>query len=225
MQVEGAARIENGGAQAGFTLIELLVVLAIFGLIAATLSGILLTYVRSLERTRSAAGYWSNLYGKQHVLRDIIERIQPFDEKGVRTMFEGGRDHSAFLSQPGMAQLSGAPMQIELMIDQSQKRRDFIVKWGGGHSAGTDTVNGMPSSVLVKDIDQVGFRYFGVFETGQLPSWHDSWNVKDRFPQLVEISVTFNPGDRRSWPVLVAAPQINGKAACLFDLVGQECRN
>jgi len=60
------------------------------------------------------------------------------------------------------------------------------------------------SAVLVEDLDNVEFSYFGSEQPDDTPDWHDDWNIEDRLPLLVRLKI--NSTERAtSWPGIVIA--------------------
>lgn len=188
-------------AEAGFTLVELLVSLALLALLSAYSVGAL-SLVRKAERVKSDDEERAAMDAVARHFRQVIAdtrvlfRVSPEGETNL--IFDGQSDSLSLIAATndeletnGLYRLSYSKSDDgDLMVERRLYRASHDPLLG---SAGR-------SLKLLDRIDAIGFRYFGSSVAGVDADWQQSWTRTDQLPQLIEISIKFEPSDSRAWP-------------------------
>lgn len=186
---------------AGFTLIETLVSIMLLALVVAFLPGLLQLGTRALQsRTEldaiSAAGPARQFIAQQ--LSGATAVLQRRSGGRLQLAFEGRRDELGFVAPAslGARQTGMQDYRIALVTsrdgDGTPQRalavavRPFTLQ---GDTPAT-------SSVLLRNVTKLSFRYFGrrSSEDGAPwydARWYDEWSGESALPQLVEMQLGF----------------------------------
>ena len=186
---------------AGFTLVELLVVLAIFGLMAALLSGGLHSLGRSVGTGTDRLDRTAQLTLTSNFLHRIVADARPLpDPAGEGTVFEGGEAALHFVGAPPAALAKGGFHMLLLDVEAQGARRQLVLR-----SQALGDSRAPSRSILVDDIAGARFAYFGRTTQAEPPGWHDQWSGASGLPELIRLRLTFPDG--ASAPDLVIAPR------------------
>lgn len=180
----------------GFTLIETLVSIMLLALVVAFLPGLLQLGTRAMQsRTEldaiSAAGPARQFIAQQ--LSSATPALQRRSGGRLQLAFDGRRDELSFVAPASL----GAP--------QTGMQDYKIAVVTGGDGAGTPQrsllvgirpfsllgVNPAATSVLMRDVNTLTFRYFGRRSGEEGARWHDEWNGESALPRLVEMQIGF----------------------------------
>ena len=215
-------------SQRGFTLLELLISLALIGLMVLLLFGALrfgskawdLSEAR-LERDTTISLLWQYLADRFSEARGLSAYIQ--SEGKSHFFFQGEPEAVEFLS-PMPAHLgSGGLYIIRLQKVRVEGKEQLILrrwihhpevlsgeaelpewrplKTSGPYRGGAEKPGlraWYSESVLVDDLKDVRFAYFGLQEpTDEAADWSDAWEEKRQLPRLVRLQVEDGKG---KWP-------------------------
>lgn len=165
---------------------------------------------RVWETGRASAARVSEAETARAFLRGWIESSRPLPgdlEGGTprRIALNGGPERMRLpVLMP--AHLGGGRRLFELSVVPDGTSRDLVLRSvAAAADAGTEMV-----TVLVGDVDEVRFAYFGEDGEGHL-AWQPVWQARDDAPLLVRIAVSFPQGDRRHWLPVIAAPMVDGE--------------
>jgi prepilin-type N-terminal cleavage/methylation domain-containing protein len=193
------ARVKNSDIRRddGFTLLETLVSIMLLALVVAFLPGLLRLGTRAMQsRTEldaiSAAGPARQFIAQQ--LSGATAVLQRRSGGRLQLAFDGRRDELGFV----------APASLGAQQTGMQDYRIALVTGGDG-AAGTPqrslSVAMRPfalqgstpatSSVLLRDVTALSFRYFGRRSGDDGARWHDEWSGASALPQLVEMQLGF----------------------------------
>lgn len=164
---------------------------------------------RVWETGRASAARINEAETARSFLRGWIESSLPLSidlDDGIRRQIaiSGGPERMQLpVLMP--AHLGGGPRLLELSVVPDGTSRDLVLHSKTAEAdAGTETV-----TVLIADVEQVRFAYFGEDSEGRL-SWLSVWQAQGDAPLLVRVAVSFPVGDRRRWLPVVAAPMVDG---------------
>jgi len=216
-----------GRNEAGFTLVELLVALALFSL----LTMLLFDNVRAgLHAWRHGSQYAEDLGRRSNVqdsVRRLVGNLYPMavtDSAGVpRIEFEGSSEHIGFLGKAPSVVGEGGLFRYRLSVERQQDRTDLILSATQELSSAQETAT-PARTLLLPDIAQAEFAYFGNAPDERLAKWQDGWKLRADIPKLVRVRVSFRPDDTRSWPELLIAPRILADVGCVYDPATMRCR-
>lgn len=77
----------------------------------------------------------------------------------------------------------------------------------------TETEQNLPPDrpeVLLEEVAQLQFAYFGKTEDVAEPQWREEWALADRLPSLIKVSIALKDGSY--WPDMIFAPKITQSA-------------
>ncbi len=205
------ARSKNSGVDSehGFTLIETIVSIMLLALVVAFLPGLLQLGTRAMQSRAeldaiSAAGPARQFIAQQ--LSSAASVLQRGSEGRLQPAFDGRRDELDFV----------APASLGAQQTGMQHYRIGLVTSGDGSAASRRSLSvairpyalqgatQATSSVLLRDVTKLSFRYFGRRSGEDGPRWHDEWNSENALPQLVEMQVGFlSPQPAAERPLIV----------------------
>ena len=192
--------------EAGFTLLELLVSLALLALLAGLIAGGL-GFGRRVWRATGDLDRLSSISAVRQVLADRLAEAMPLADPGAggvpRLAFRGDSREVAFVTpMPGRRGPAGLYRTV--------------LRWQGGAGGGrleleqsvfqatTDgSVPGPRAHRLLGGVQGLSLRYFGATKAGEPATWHPAWDVPNRLPRLIGLSLAFAPGEPASWPELI----------------------
>lgn len=215
-----SARIHRNRRPKGFTLVELLVVMTLFGLLSLALVGGLRFGTRAWEAGAARGEALSQIEVVQGVIRRQLGEVVPPALEGARTsesvVFAGAADSLEFFTYfPGHRGAGGRNyFRLAILPDDEQMRLDLswrLYRADGSLYENADAEDDGDSGEerkLIAGIESAEFRYFGALDRDREPDWHDEWDLEEKLPELVALTITFSPGDRRYWPELIVAPRL-----------------
>jgi prepilin-type N-terminal cleavage/methylation domain-containing protein len=184
------------GRSAGFTLIEVLTVLAIAGLILAILAQGLRLGMQGTRTYQRAVQTQSDMQPVEHVLRRMIERMDP----GVypeAPLVRGTARQLVFTTDlPGRGDGSAITADARLEVDGGH-----LVLWWTPHTGGVPF--GAPPAlrreILLENVARLEIAYTARVSP---ETWVSSW-TRPALPNLVRLRIVSPPGSE-TWPSIVA---------------------
>ena len=200
----------------GFTLLELLVSMTLLGLILALLFGGLRTGNRVWEASDSRSDAVARIQTVHGFLRGRVSALTPLGSAAVAgdepvAAFEGERTRLRFVAMLPSHFNVGGFQTIEVGLVEREGARDLGLAWwpylpGGEPPVEPDEDSSM---VLLEDVAEVAFDYFGAAGEDSMRAWTERWLDQPAPPELVRLTVAFRRGDRRYWPDLIIHPEID----------------
>jgi len=202
--------------QAGFTLLELLVALTLLGLVLAVVFGELRFAARAWDAADAKLDRNGELLSVHSFVRQRFQQVHVTAPKGERESEDGavgfiGNSRSMeFLATMPANVSDGGFYEISLSSEIGRDGNNLFLSWRPFDEDRTANVADGPdnSRVLLRGVEEVRFAYFGRTGEDLAAQWWDIWPSRDAAPSLIRMRVTFEDGDRRSWPELVVAPAI-----------------
>lgn len=219
--------LETDRSDSGFTLVEMLVSMALLSVLATVLFGNVSVGIKAFQSGSAHAVDAEQCMIAQNLLRQMIRDAYPLFLSNSRNRphvdFTGARESMSFLGNTPMVIADGGRHRFNLFINRHHDKNDLVLT--SAAELTNHTSDPMPvKTVVIGDIDQVRFSYFGIARAGQAAQWHDEWTQQNELPKLVRIRVTFRKNDARSWPDLIIAPRISVDVSCTYDPVTARCR-
>lgn len=202
--------------QAGFTLLELLVALTLLSLVFAALFGELRFATRAWDAADAKLDRNGELLSVHSFLRQRFQQVhvaqatQQPDNATSPVAFTGNSRSMEFLGTMPANIADGGFYEISLSSEIGRDGTNLFITWRPFDVDGTVTVADSRdnSRILLRNIGEVRFDYFGKTADALAPQWWDSWPSRDSAPSLIRMQVLFGDGDPRSWPELLVAPAI-----------------
>jgi general secretion pathway protein J len=211
-----SAAAKRRRSQAGFTLLELLVALTLLGLVLAVVFGELRFTTRAWDAADAKLDRNGELLSVHSFLRQRFQQVhvtpqnrrQEDDDSPV--LFDGNSRSMVFLGTMPANVSDGGFYEISLSSELGADGNNLFLSWRPFDEDGTARVADGPdnSRILLHGIQEVRFSYFGRTGEDLAAQWWDIWPSRDSAPSLIRMEVSFEDGDRRSWPELVVAPSI-----------------
>ena len=192
----GGAAMTARRRPAGYTLVELLVVLAIFGLMAALLSGGFHTLAQVVSGGSHRLDRSADLVLTSNFLHRVVADARPLPDGGG-VDFEGAADAMRFVGAPPVHLAQGGFHGERLAVEAHGGRAQLVFR-----SAPLGAARGA-RSVLLDDVATARFAYFGRLDPADRPGWHERWPGRVGLPTLIRLSVAFADGSRA--PDLIVA--------------------
>lgn len=199
----------------GFTLIEVLIAITLMGLIMVLLFGSLRIAGRSWgsgEDKIAAANQKAVVYQffKRH-----LSTIRPLpmpnrdDPMGVETTeqaFKGTPQRLQFVAALPAASTRKGLQFFVIQIDP-RNASTIQVALRPYRETGDDLGYAEPPVVLLENVAEFTFAYFGKTEEGAEMVWHSEWVEADRPPALIKVRILLK--DRSYWPDMIFPLKIN----------------
>ena len=203
-------------SQSGFTLVELLVVVALLGMISVALFGGIRFGARSWEAGHTRLEALNEVEVAQSVLRRLLSRsreVALFDANRNReaVSFTGRRDAVYFAAPLPAHRGIGGAYGYALRVKRGRDGDHLVLAWRLQRpetppaSADEDYED---ETVLLSDIADLSFDYYGAPDGDRIPDWRDNWDGSGGLPRLVRLTVDFPSDDGRYWPPLTIAPAL-----------------
>lgn len=169
----------------GFTLVELLAGLALFGLMAAALFGALRTGVQTWERAELKSRQVTDARMAEDFLRRSLGAAFPLRAGDNSIAFDGDAAGLRFAGALPAHLGGGGVTLLSLGLQTRQAEAKALVLH---HFAAGGTAQ---DSVLLEDLAEVRFDFFGRSDDNAEPAWRESWPRGTRLPALVRMRLRF----------------------------------
>lgn len=209
----------NRSKDGGYSLVEALASLMILAMISGLLVSGLSSGRHLWEHPDSGADLNETVEGAHATLRHLLERTfaQPLiDSSSPSVIFTGAPDSMDFLAP---AQDSRRPSEIQRYRLTLSADGNLVLSSISDLAADPDAAP--RSVVLLRNVQSVGFDYFGAVAPDNLPQWRPIWKTEPRLPVLIRIRLGFMPGDSRWWPTLIVNPAASLDLRCGQPQPGQ----
>nr|WP_294551306.1 prepilin-type N-terminal cleavage/methylation domain-containing protein [uncultured Rhodopila sp.] len=182
---------------AGFTLIEVLTVLCLAGLILAILAQGMRLGMQGAGTYRRAVQTQSGIEPVEHVLRRMIERMDPGTYPESPLVRGNARELAFTTDLPGRG---GGSMTADVRLEADD---GHLVLWWTPHAGGVP-FGAPPAAQREILLDRVA-RLEIAYTARQSPeTWVSSWALP-ALPNLVRLRIVLSSGGE-SWPSIVARP-------------------
>ena len=201
----------------GFTLVELLIAMTLLVLIVLILFDALNLASRAWDDNDFAEGRVSETTMTREWIRRQLTQAQP-----ITLNAEIGRSELAFDGEPAAvtfigsipAHLGGGGLSwIRLRLEDSADGRQLVMdreRYQPDLEPDLEPEPGQAPRVLIEDIATARFGYFGSLTPEEPAAWHDQWTEVGYLPSLLRLELQFSPARDQPWPILIAAPMIDG---------------
>lgn len=193
------------------TLLELLVAMVLLALMATLMMGGIRFGVRAWEVSDTRIEDDTRIQAVQALLRRQLNGAAPTLRAGARGIgkieFVGRAGEIRFVTTLPAHLAPGGASLVALDGKVDGGTRALVMRWRPQNTGfqDRDTEDDWAEErVLIADVADLEFAYFGAEKPGDEPQWSDEWVDRRTLPLLVRLRLSFEAGDRRSWPDLVA---------------------
>ncbi|MBF0626730.1 MAG: prepilin-type N-terminal cleavage/methylation domain-containing protein [Magnetococcales bacterium] len=206
----------------GFSLLELLVAITITGLMASFMYVDLRFSLGAWVTGEERLDQMEQISSIQDFLRGRLEKAYPqwrVDEKEEGGVAFHGESHLVSFVAPMQIYLGKAPFyDLSIRVKEAKRgRKDLELMWKPVLPTEKDEEVKPEKFVLLENIVDIEFRYFGSKDVETEPVWLEEWVNRTKLPFLISVTVVFPDKDERLWPVLTVAHRIRMDSACKFD--------
>ena len=202
--------------QPGFTLLELLIAMTLMGIILVMLYGGLRLGMRSWEVGEQRADRINELRVVQDFIRrqfrqSVTTTRTTGDIQGRTVAFEGDPERVVFVA-PMLEYLGlGGLYAIQIDAVEDGEIDHLRVRWWpfrpdafeqGESSDGGAEDDGVEETVLLSDVSELQWSYFGAGEPNADPQWYERWENASQPPMLARLRLLYLG---EPWPDLVMA--------------------
>lgn len=188
------------GSECGLTLIELLVSLALLTVLTGFIVGGLSTTIRAFDADRRN-GVEMETNSAVESLRGFVASAMPAanPSQGAGVLFEGEREGMRFVALSEGRALPGGLQDIRI-----RRSGDELILDVFGSPKDGERKSPLASTVVLKGLRGIHFRYFGVLGPQADPAWRSDWIKAERLPLLVEVGFEFEESGRNGPAAIVA---------------------
>jgi general secretion pathway protein J len=197
----------------GFTLLELLIAVSLMGLIFAALTGGLRFGTQAWQSTSERLTESDDMQLVYRTLRrqvsSAINASPSLFPDGRKSSFEGRRDQINFVGAAPTQAMTPGLFHIKFVLVPNEVGQTLALRWDRLQQfpAQEDASNIEP---LLRRVQSVGFKYFGIVENDTSPRWVDEWIGFSSLPTMVSIDIKFVDSDRTPWPELIIPIAVGG---------------
>jgi general secretion pathway protein J len=190
-------------SSSGFTLLEILVALVVFGFLMIGLTQGTQFGLQARARQTRMLDTYATMETTDHILRELIEQMDPGSDDQPATMIGTGHGLSFVTTLPnGADRLQKPQVDAALLVDSAHR---LLLRWRPRlHAIRFGAAPAAIDSELLDNVDHVDFAYWE--QSGRKGGqWVDTWRGSP-LPTLVRITLVFLPGEHRHWPEMIVAP-------------------
>lgn len=180
-------------SESGFTLLELLIAIVLLSLITTMLMAGLRLETQSLSRQTARLDRAAQLPPVYDFLRAQFADAQPVIPIGASSrsiVFDGETESVHFVSTgPLSSGIGGLQLLSVALVDGALR-----VRWRTYDGRLPDADQPGTETVLLDDIIQAHFSFFGIVPPDTAAHWHDTWQDMPYLPSLIRLSLTSADG-------------------------------
>jgi general secretion pathway protein J len=220
-------------ASRGFTLIEVILAMTLMAALLSLLFGAFRFAGRAWEAGESRAVTASHVrhalaFMQRDIQKAFAQRWREGNTPAARIAFEGGSDSLKFLvPKSGNPRSAGMTAIGFGIVDERNfaDRKKRLAVWREQLDArATDftTLDAAEPRALLENVAELKFEYYGRENDREEATWRDTWEPKQRLPQLVRIRITMaEPG--YSPPEMVVQLLVGEESGCYINAFQRQC--
>jgi general secretion pathway protein J len=187
-------------ASAGFSLLEALIATSLLALLSLLLLGGVQLGTRVMDTGSQRAERGAALTVAYDFLRSQLEQAQPVARTGQSAAdapiaFDGGRDGVAFVAIAAPYRTLGGYQHLSINAERQGHAMRVLATWQDYDPTAASAYEPR-SKVLLEQLRDADFAYFGATADNEAPTWHPEWRDRTRLPALVMLRVVQADGTR-----------------------------
>ena len=218
---------------AGFTLLEMLIGLTLLGVLLILIYSALNIGLRAWDTGDQRASEASHQRIVQSFLRRELAQVFPIRWRGIaesRIAFEGSNKDIKFVTalnlgasvKEGGLQWGHLYLADDTTADGKRRQSLFLKRASFDlHAKDWSGLDEAKPTRLIEGVKEIGISYFGAENDTTDAKWADEWNLPQRVPLLVKISLKTDLG--RDVPDLVVALKLGEEAGCYENTFQRQC--
>jgi general secretion pathway protein J len=179
--------------QSGFTLLELLIAMTLMSLVLVLLYGGLHTTLRASESGEQRAENWNEIgLVEDFIRRQLHQSLTLFrqDPKQGKVVEFAGEPERITVVAPMLAYLGrGGLYVIALEARETGSSGELRMRWQPYRPLGPQSTAVGDESVLLAEVTEAHWSYFGTGQNETTPRWYDRWQDARQRPMLVRLSL------------------------------------
>ncbi len=193
----------------GFTLLEVLLSMLLLSILMAMLYAALATARHLVQAGGAQARRSDAVWSVQHLLRQTLSLIQPMaNGHHMQEPLPIGDASTLRYLAPAPEALAAGELQLQQLqlVPAPAGRWRLELKLAPLPASGAAPQWSMPPHVLLDDIVEGHFAYWGGGPDPSQARWFRTWNQSGRTPGLIALDLRL--ADAPAWPPLVVRPRI-----------------
>jgi general secretion pathway protein J len=215
---------------AGFTLIEVVVAMTLLGIMMVLLYSGLSFAMRSWDAAERVGTRATDQRIGTNFLRREMGETFPMrwkEPQMLKFAFEGKAHTLRFVSsRPAGIQAGGLSLVGLAVEEDGERRRSLLMRRAMPDDEAKDfgplEKSEEKPTVLVSNVRDVAFSYFGAQNDFTDPEWVDDWPFPSRMPMMVRLRVTL--ADGTPLPEMLVKLMVGEEAGCLENSFQRGCR-
>ncbi len=208
----------------GFTLVELLLAILLLGMLMAGAYAGISTAGKAVVSGEAMIDRTNRVRVAQEFIRRQMRNALSLNfaidsTDGESRLFEGESDIVRFVStMPGYLSNGGAYVQtLWLKSGRGGRQLVFGFQMLNGYDADDGDDSERDPVVLIEGIQDGGFEYRGLDESGKMSDWKDEWDNPAVLPAAVRLRLRMSDESRYVWPDIEVAILSNASNASGYD--------
>jgi general secretion pathway protein J len=213
----------------GFTLIELVVAMVLLALMMTLLYSGLSFALRSWDAGDANGRRTADRRIGENFLRRELTETFPMRFKNpslLKVAFEGETQRLRFVSSRPAGISAGGLSLVSVEVEGEARTHDrhLIMRRAMPDDDAKDfnPLDKAERTILLADVDQVTFGYFGSVNDFAEPQWTETWPYPGRIPQMVRMGVRTAEGT--TLPDMVVKLMLGEEAGCVDNGFQRMCR-
>ncbi len=213
----------------GFTLVELVVAMVLLAVMMLLLYAGISFALRAWDAGDTHGRRTADSRIGENFLRRELTEIFPMrwkDATALKLAFEGESQRLRFVSSRAAGITLGglSLVGVEVEGDARARTRHLVMRRAMPDDEAKDfrPLDQAERSIIIADVDNVVFGYFGSVNDFSEPQWTETWPYPGRVPQMVRMRVKTAGGT--ALPDMVVRVMLGEEAGCLENSFQRMCR-
>ena len=198
----------------GFTLVEVMISLVITSMIVGALYSALGAVAKSWNTGAKHIALADQRRAGTNFVRREIAQLAPLRlnaGRGDTIIFKGEAHELTFVAPIPSHRAIGGLFLVNLRFRGKGPNNDLTFRYkrlSVDGAAKLDEDDDWDEKVIIDDVQDIAFSYFGAHTAGVDESWGDAWESEQMYPDAIRLTFEFQQ-DKTPWPDLVVPIRAN----------------